>query len=159
MKTGFFFCTLFIFFTFSTFAQSLYFDFGNNSSAGWGIRTGIGPILNIPVYFVGEFSALHFNTENEGNGIGFLGMGAVYYPISFIQLGLSFGLAPIIQNPNDQLHSGMSFSFAFDIGGRNVGFLLGTKGFLAFNENINFSGPGYFIGIANRKRVAKPLSE
>jgi hypothetical protein len=141
--------------TFSMPAQSIYFDLGIGSRVGMGIKTGIGPISNLPIYFVGDLSTASLVRDNRDYGNGFLGLGAIFYPIQLIQLGLSLGYTPIIHKYGEKGSFGMSSSLAFDIGGRNYGILIGTKVFISVHGNLQISGSGLFIGFASRERVAR----
>jgi len=159
-------------FPFSAFSQGFYFDiglgadynistiiyneddledsyftyFGNNI----GLKAGYGPFKNAPVFFV-------FGYENI---YGPIGPGVLYYPIPFIQLGLSFGF------PIDIFSGNFGFawdtSIAFDFGKKNHGVLLGIKywgltqkqkEFLVYKDRIVNNAFGLFVKYVYRKKL------
>lgn len=171
MKKRLFLAVLFIGVSFAVSAQGIYFDIGIGVGKAWtevngvdfvevldpsgenideigvdlSLKLGYGPFGSIPLYVVGEFEGIGHRIYDSENYIQFnsylIGPGVIFYPIPFIQLGLSVGYS-YIANQTDI--PGLSFynsksgfawnvSAAFDLGMNNSGFLIGVKYFNAEN--------------------------
>lgn len=95
-----------------------------------GFKAGYGPFDNIPLYFV-------FGYENI---YGPIGSGVIFYPISLLQLGLSFGF------PIEIFYGNMGFAWdlsaAVNFGRNNHGVLLGIKywGLTQGHKESGYSG-------------------
>jgi len=76
----------------------------------FGFKAGYGPFNNIPIYFVVGYENIY----------GPIGLGAIFYPIPFIQLGVSLGFT---------IDMGFAWdtSVAIDFGKNNHGLLIGLK--------------------------------
>jgi len=110
-----------------------------------GMKFGYGPVTNIPLYVVGEFSGIGHRFYDDYNYIQFnsylIGPGIIYYPLSFVQLGTSIGFS-FVSNQTDlpmQLYdseSGFAWNVyaALDIGEGNNACLIGIKYSKATNK-------------------------
>ncbi|MDR0289468.1 MAG: hypothetical protein LBI06_00855 [Treponema sp.] len=142
-----------IFLPFCVFAQGFYFDIGPTIGRAdnypltiidLSLKAGYGPVGNIPVYIVVETGYLH----------GLLcGSGIIYYPIRFIQLGSSLGLAWMPSESEHHMGFGWNVSAAIDLGRRNHGFLMGFRYFGAVNEFETSNMYSVFVKYAYRKKI------
>jgi hypothetical protein len=160
----------------SVSAQGFYFDVGLGSGIGGGglggssnwfatkvyffyhnlmIKTGYGPFDNIPIYFVGDI-----NFRLSGICFDLIGPGIIYYPIPFLQLGLSLGLSiPLWEGHyNYEYFNPIGFAWnistAYDIGRGKHGCLLGLNIWGATNGTSNImSSIGIFVKYTYRKKV------
>jgi hypothetical protein len=127
-------------------AQGFYFDVGlgvdynlttiiyadekiNNSNFyymgfNFGFKAGYGPFSDTPIFFVVGYENIY----------GPIGLGAIFYPIPFIQLGTSIGLT---------IDMGFAWdtSVAIDFGRSNHGVLIGLKYWGLSQEYTEF---GYY---------------
>lgn len=152
---------LLLIFASSITSQNLYFDIGlgmgqgktqldgNNVSnliigsvdeacVDLGIKLGIGPIANTPIYIVGVLSGIGHRFYDTNAYIQFnsyiLGGGIVFYPVPLIQLGVSAGYS-FVNNMSDlpiafydsKSGYGGDISIALDLGGKSHGCLIGAK--------------------------------
>ena len=192
---------IFCFVSLMTYAQGFYFDIGLGLGKGWtkvdsydmvdelksagisvneiaidlGLKAGYGPFGNIPLYVVGEFGGIGHRIYDSFNYLQFnsyiIGPGVIFYPISFIQLGLSLGYS-FVSNQTDipglfmyNSKSGFAWniSAAVDLGKKNHGCLIGLKYFNANNKleisNVNEKASmlGIFIKYTYRKKVPSSL--
>ena len=154
--------TLFVFIaSLSVFPQGFYFDIGlgfgsattkidgknvddlfNSSVKDLGVELGLkfgyGPVADMPLYVVGEFSGIGHRFYDDYNYIQFnsylIGPGVIFYPVSFIQLGVSIGYS-FVANQTDlpmnlyDSESGYAWNVyaALDIGEGNNACLIGIK--------------------------------
>jgi len=178
------------------FTQEFYFDIGinnigvsltaiddNNSSsfgAGLGLKVGFGPLGNIPIYIVYEtFESACALSGNKDYFIDqgaktirvlsfFWGAGVIYYPVSLIQLGLTFGYSSSYNNAATFDYGisysggyGWNISVAFDLGKNNHGCLIGLNYSGAYNWLVESrtkmlsTDLGIFLKYAYRRKVSK----
>jgi hypothetical protein len=171
MKKVIFFSVVFAVLAGSVSAQSLYFDLGLGFGKAWtkingedafdtmeedggdinevavdvGFKIGGGPFGNIPLYLALEFDGIGHRIYDDDYYLQFnsyiVGPSVVFYPVSFFQLGGSFGFSFVSNDtdvPDVVLYGSKegyawNVSAALDIGKRKHGFLIGLKYFYAKN--------------------------
>jgi hypothetical protein len=188
---------VFIIASFSISAQGFYFDIGIGFGKAWteingydlvdtldsagtnvdelavdlGLKAGYGPLGNIPLYVVGEFAGIGHRIYDSSNYMQFnsylIGPGVIFYPIPFIQLGLSLGYSYVANQtdiPLTTMYDGKGgFAWnvlaAVDLGGGNHGCLIGIKYFSAnntlkvSNADEESSMVSFFIKYAFRHKI------
>jgi len=151
-------------------AQSFYFDIGLGSGFGKtsiegidvynlyklagsnvkqisldaGVRAGVGPFGNFPLYLVGDFNGMGHRIFSGSSYIQFnsfiAGGGIILYPLPVFQFGASFGYSFTLNMDSEpgEMPNGKGFgwtlSAAWDIGNNNHGLLLGIRYFYTVNR-------------------------
>ena len=151
--------------------DALYFPGIKEIAVDVGLKAGYGPIGGLPIYIVGDLSAVGHRMYDSDNYIQFnsylIGPGIIFYPIPKLQLALSLGYSfaandtdmPFIMAESDS-GGALSFSVAYDIGKGNHGCLIGIRGFFATNElETKVDQDTYYFGIfvryAYRQKITK----
>jgi len=198
MKKMIFFISFLVVVTVTISAQGFYFDIGLGLGKAWtkvdgndiadelksagadvsetavdlGLKAGYGPFGKIPIYLVGESSAIGHRIYDDDNYIQFnsylIGPGILFYPIPFFQLGFSLGysyVANVTDIPGYKMRSSKegfawNVSAAVDLGSGNHGCLIGIRYFSAENKikttNVkqNSSLISIFVKYAYRRKVS-----